>query len=170
MKHLDIEVAHVYGTWGLEQEKSLTLLENYLKTHEGPYKIQVLIDDYHQEVEPAFLSFLKDRFHNIATISMESSFESAAFELLKSLPTEIKKDRHFLKGTNILLKNKNRATCALLTACWYIYRSKDSSGLLNILPVKFKDNESKVHKILESLSLDFSREYIFFKENENESL
>lgn len=166
MKRLSIEIAHTYKEWGQEQERGLQVLEEFiLNTDHKNFDLCILVDNYHETISEDLVDLIKIQTKNQATISLEADFEEKALELIQKLPVDLKDQKVFLKGTNILLKKGTRVTCPILTAAWYLHRLESSDSLLNILPLKFLSNEKKVKNILNYLNFK-EISYIFFDEGQ----
>ena len=131
----------------------------------------ILVDDFHGSFTQEDRDLILASFPE-ALIFWEASFENSALDLLSLLPVEIKGSKTYLKGTKIVLK-KERVTCALLTASWYLFRLGYNSNLwgevklINFLPEAFKESENNTLTILNYFNLPSeSIETHFYKKDD----
>lgn len=124
----------------------------------------ILIDNYNFNHTIEQIPF--DFIQSSSIIAFEKSFVPLSLEIISNLKTEKRGRDILLSEFNILLMKGNKVSCALLTSAWYLSRlgilpyPKDTiiktetpvrSEILNVLDLKFKNNEKKVMKIINSL-------------------
>lgn len=154
----DIEIYHITNQQFFSNDIYLSICNKYDQKN-----ISILIDDYNFDHS---LSLLPKEILDICNVvGFEKSFVSIAEQIISALPTECVNENLYLKDHPILIKRKDKFSCAILTSAWYLARlglvefpketvikeKSPATAIINVLHKKFIKNEKQVIEILKNI-------------------
>ena len=177
MNDYNVEFCHIYAgeNFSEEQDKSCMMLKKAIKSFKGKSICAcVLIDNYNSNKKvdlENILRHIKACGVYVDAIAFEKDLVPIAGKLMDLIRIhnlnnlKDKQGKIYLENKgNIMIKDKEKFSCAMLIACWMLVRlgifkiplikktKKNFPGkeIITILPKKYKEVENKALRILEN--------------------
>ncbi|MCA9332125.1 hypothetical protein KC968_04275 [Candidatus Saccharibacteria bacterium] len=167
LDHLySVEYFHIYTDEIINDshKASLNYLREALKAWKINHELIVLIDNYNPENHILSEDDIFDYLNGEGFSPDFFAFEADMVEVAESLVNSLS-DKRLKKNYTRYIKDKQKYPCSLLTASWYLMRLgkypharkirstkhkafKNADRLINILPLDYKEVETRARKIV----------------------